>query len=246
MPAITAATLDIGANGQWKAAQGTITADKPAWNSTATWNSGPTAFTHLKANITDTASAAGSLLVDLQVGGVSQFRVTKGGALTAAGLVTASAGVTVASGQTLTLTGATVTGLTAASVAAGTFPGAYTITGAVTLSSTLEVTGVITGSSSVTGARFYSSTGTVSVPTASATAVFAPAVGKIYEVVFHTNVANYKRYAIVSNEGGTAIILANDGITGDFTIAASAGNITVTQNSGVNRDVTYVARGLDN
>jgi len=39
-------------------------------------------------------------------------------------LVTADAGLTVASGQTLTLTGVTVTGLTAASVGAGTFPGA--------------------------------------------------------------------------------------------------------------------------
>lgn len=36
-------------------------------------------------------------------------------------------------GSTLTLTGATVTGLTAASVGAGTFPGAYTVTGVLTL-----------------------------------------------------------------------------------------------------------------
>ncbi|KKW05429.1 MAG: hypothetical protein UY40_C0020G0006 [candidate division CPR1 bacterium GW2011_GWC1_49_13] len=39
------------------------------------------------------------------------------------GLLTANLGLTVASGQTLTVTGATVTGLTAASVGAGTFPG---------------------------------------------------------------------------------------------------------------------------
>ncbi|HUT13282.1 MAG TPA: hypothetical protein VMY42_22535, partial [Thermoguttaceae bacterium] len=37
-------------------------------------------------------------------------------------LVTAAAGLTVTSGQTLTVTGATITGLTAASVAPGTFP----------------------------------------------------------------------------------------------------------------------------
>src|SRR3990167_5661541 len=41
------------------------------------------------------------------------------------GLLTANLGLTVASGQTLTVTGATVTGLTAASVGAGTFPGSY-------------------------------------------------------------------------------------------------------------------------
>jgi hypothetical protein len=48
-----------------------------------TWNAGATTFTAIKMNVTDTASAAGSLLMDLQVGGVSQFRVSKGGRLTA-------------------------------------------------------------------------------------------------------------------------------------------------------------------
>jgi hypothetical protein len=37
-------------------------------------------------NATDTASAAGSLLIDLQVGGVSQFKVSKAGAVTAVGV----------------------------------------------------------------------------------------------------------------------------------------------------------------
>jgi hypothetical protein len=40
-----------------------------------------TTFTHWFANVTDTNSAAGSLLVDLQVGGVSKFNVTKAGAI---------------------------------------------------------------------------------------------------------------------------------------------------------------------
>jgi hypothetical protein len=39
-------------------------------------------------NVTDTASAAGSLLLDLQVGGTSQFRVSKGGRITALGRAT--------------------------------------------------------------------------------------------------------------------------------------------------------------
>lgn len=47
-----------------------------------TWNTSGTP-TGLKLNITDTASNAASLLMDLQVGGVSQFRVTKGGVLEA-------------------------------------------------------------------------------------------------------------------------------------------------------------------
>lgn len=48
-------------------------------NITDTWNSAGTTFTGIKFNVTDTASAAGSLLMDLQVGGVSKFKVDKNG-----------------------------------------------------------------------------------------------------------------------------------------------------------------------
>jgi hypothetical protein len=44
-----------------------------------TWNAAGTTFTAIKMNVTDTASAAGSLLMDLQVGGVSRFSVAKTG-----------------------------------------------------------------------------------------------------------------------------------------------------------------------
>lgn len=44
-----------------------------------TWNAGATTFTAIKMNVTDTASAAGSSLLDLQVGGVSRFVVRKDG-----------------------------------------------------------------------------------------------------------------------------------------------------------------------
>jgi hypothetical protein len=65
------------------AAQATPIADLAAtWNTTGT----PTAF---KVNITDTASNAASLLIDLQVGGVSQFSVTKAGALSTKSLALA-------------------------------------------------------------------------------------------------------------------------------------------------------------
>lgn len=45
-----------------------------------TWNAGGTTFTAIKMNVTDTASAAASLLMDLQVGGSSKFKVDKAGA----------------------------------------------------------------------------------------------------------------------------------------------------------------------
>ena len=57
------------------------------YNLVDTWNDSLTTFTAIKMNVTDTASDAASLLMDLQVGTVSRFSVNKGGAVTfAAGL----------------------------------------------------------------------------------------------------------------------------------------------------------------
>jgi hypothetical protein len=63
-------------------ASGTKTADAPLLNMSQTWNNAAVTFTGLKFNATDTASAAASLLMDLQVGGASRFSVTKGGSVT--------------------------------------------------------------------------------------------------------------------------------------------------------------------
>ena len=52
-----------------------------------TWNTSGTP-TAIKLNMTDTASNAASALMDLQVGGVSQFSVTKAGRVTALGRAT--------------------------------------------------------------------------------------------------------------------------------------------------------------
>lgn len=64
-------------------AAGTIAASAPVLNATQVWNNVGAAFTAVKLNVTDTASAAASLLVDLQAGGASKFRVSKGGVATA-------------------------------------------------------------------------------------------------------------------------------------------------------------------
>jgi hypothetical protein len=60
-------------------------ATKPLSDLTATWNAAGTTFTAVKMNVTDTASAAGSLLIDLQVGGVSKFSASKSGVMLANG-----------------------------------------------------------------------------------------------------------------------------------------------------------------
>ena len=58
---------------------GTITTDKKVLDLSVTWNNAGVTFTGLKFSVTDTASDAASLLMDLQVGGSSKARVTKGG-----------------------------------------------------------------------------------------------------------------------------------------------------------------------
>lgn len=60
-------------------ASGTITANAPALNVTQTWNAGAITFKALEVNVTDTASASGSMLLRLSTGGADDFYVLKGG-----------------------------------------------------------------------------------------------------------------------------------------------------------------------
>jgi hypothetical protein len=62
--------------------QGEITASAPQINGTVTWNEGSTTFTGWKLNVTSTASATASMLMDLQVGGSSIMALRKDGNLT--------------------------------------------------------------------------------------------------------------------------------------------------------------------
>lgn len=54
---------------------------------TDTWNNGATTFTAIKMNVTNTASNAASLLMDLQVGTVSKFSVRNDGRVTTGDLI---------------------------------------------------------------------------------------------------------------------------------------------------------------
>ena len=58
---------------------GTVALSSPAFTVQQTWNAAPVAFTAFKVNATDTASAASSLLADLQRSGATRFRVAKDG-----------------------------------------------------------------------------------------------------------------------------------------------------------------------
>lgn len=91
----------------------TVTADAPLLNLSQTWNNAGVTFTGLKANITDTASNASSLLMDLQttVSGTttSKFSVKKSGTLVVA------AGTSTAGAQGITFADNTLAGIYAGS-----------------------------------------------------------------------------------------------------------------------------------
>ena len=66
-------------------AAGTATTDVNALNISQTWNAAGVAFTAFKLNATNTSSHASTLLMDLQVGGTSLYKVNKAGYFTAVG-----------------------------------------------------------------------------------------------------------------------------------------------------------------
>lgn len=65
------------------------------YDMTDTWTVGATTYTAIKMNVTDTASAAASLLMDLQVAAASKFNVKKDGTVQAAGTYTIAGSNTV-------------------------------------------------------------------------------------------------------------------------------------------------------
>ena len=67
------AKLDINAG------TATTVTNSSALNITQTWNNSASTFTGIKYNVTNTASASGSLLLDLQLGGSSVFNVSSTG-----------------------------------------------------------------------------------------------------------------------------------------------------------------------
>jgi hypothetical protein len=84
LPAGTDTLAGLGTTQSFTAPQtfalGTITTNVKAINITGTWNNAGTTFdAPLFMNITNTASAASSLLQDLQIGGTTEFSVDKGG-----------------------------------------------------------------------------------------------------------------------------------------------------------------------
>lgn len=104
-PSVATLALTLGADqsaafaGQVAVAQGTLSGSSaPFINHTATWSNAGTTFVNILSNVTNTNSGANSLLMDLQVGSTSQFKVSRGGNVTipagAAFIFNGQAGIT--------------------------------------------------------------------------------------------------------------------------------------------------------
>lgn len=84
---ITPRTLTV-IGGDAVITQGTVVASTPVLNLVQTWNNAGVTFTGLKLNVTDSASAALSQFVDLQVGSSSRIQLLKSGGIRSLGVST--------------------------------------------------------------------------------------------------------------------------------------------------------------
>ena len=81
-PAIGSTTRNTGAFTTLNATNGTITASAPVLDLSQTWNNAAVAFTGLRFNVTNTASAAASKAIDFQIGGTSVLETSPVGLTT--------------------------------------------------------------------------------------------------------------------------------------------------------------------
>jgi hypothetical protein len=81
------------------------------------WNSGGTTFTGIGLSVTDTASASGSLLMDLQVGGSTKFNVSKDGRTFSNSWIDANVGVVFGSSVDVVISSASSYGVTLSDIA---------------------------------------------------------------------------------------------------------------------------------
>jgi len=175
----------------------TVTTSQPIFDLTQTWNAGAVTFTGWRLNVTNTASAATSLLMDLQIGGASIFNIRSDGATyVTGGLVVngvsgsgpfyvgaaaGSAGYNMASGLGVGWTSSTTNAVASPDLILGRRAAANLRLGAADaaapVAQTLSVQSVVTGTSNTAGQefRFDASQGTGTGPGGSIVFRVAPA-----------------------------------------------------------------------
>ena len=91
--------VDVGA-GETKKVTAKALAGAAVGDLVNVWNNVATTFSAIKMDVTDTASAAGSMLINLLVGGAARFQVTKAGNVTAAGTLSVTGASTLTGAAT--------------------------------------------------------------------------------------------------------------------------------------------------
>lgn len=122
---------------------GTITTDINNLLGTVTWNAAGVTFTGWELQVTDTASAAASLLMDLKVGVTSQWNATKAGKVTQLGVLNLPDGSTAAPAYAFTAatgTGMYRSGNTVAFSVGGTLSGWISLGGSLNLGAAVDLT----------------------------------------------------------------------------------------------------------
>jgi hypothetical protein len=190
-------------------------ADQNINNMTVVWNSGGTTFSAVKMNVTDTASAVGSLLLQFQVGGTDKFSVRKDGKITSAGDLSVGGNATISG--TLTVTGGIVGSMTG--------PGASTDNAIArfngTAGTTLKNSGVtIDNSNNLAGVVNITATGTITA---------------------NQNLQSSTATAVLGSTGAGNVYLRPNGVgstTGQLQVA-STGAVTVNGTLTATGDITY-------
>ena len=192
-------------------AEGNTSSNVPMIDASVQWNAGGITFSGWRMNVTDTASTAGSLLVDLMVGGNPIFSLRKDGAVTVGAwqgtAVTGQYGGTGVnnSGKTITLGGNFAT--------SGAFALTFTLTGTtgitlptsgtlLTTTSTIDVTHGGTGQDwsgvTVGAVPWFSDTGVMGVVGGSACSVLVSGSSPGFAVSWANAGANSNR-VLLSN-----------------------------------------------
>lgn len=208
-----------------------VTVSTPLPDIRQAWNAGGVTFTAVKLNITDTASAAGSLLLDLQVGGVSKWSVTKAGAvLQASSLTVTAGGITITAGV-LTIPGNT--GLKFAGVDGGAYQignrvylGQYSAQ-AFALSVDFTTGNVIVPAGGVTITGNSTITGTLGgITTLTVTTVTATSLGGTLTTASQPNITGVGTLGALNITG--ALNVGGITCTANITLTGAGSNVRVT------------------
>ena len=211
---------------------GTLTATTPI-SVTQTWNNTSVAFTGIKENILDTASATTSLLMDLQVASTSKFKVSKSGDVTANSYV--------GDGSSLTsIAGANVTG-TVANATYSASSGSTSTAIAITASSQPNITstGTLVNLSVATGSLNASTPINITQTWANASVIYTGIKENITDSASNANsllidlqVGSTSKFKVSKGGNVTATYYLGNGsqLTGLTANTANfAGNVTVAE-----------------